>query len=57
MKYDEKKYINKHPLDQNHWETNLSFTPKPSNSPAEAFCAKPGKDRPCTHIKTNELDH
>ena len=57
MSYNKKQYINEPPMDHSHWEHNISFTKPVSNSPAEAFCAKPGKDRPCTHVKTNDLDH
>ena len=40
-----------------HWEKNMDLTPEGSNTPAGAFLPRPGKDRPCTHKKTNECDH
>lgn len=57
MSHNKKKYIEKPPLDQSHWQFNLNFTPAASDSPENAFSEKPGKDRPCTHIKTNASDH
>lgn len=39
------------------WEINLNLTPKGNDSPEGAWNPRPGKDRPTTHVKTNECDH
>lgn len=40
-----------------YWQINLNLTPEGNDSPAGAFLPKSGKNRPCTHVKTNECDY
>lgn len=40
-----------------HWQMNLNLTPEGNDSAAGAFLPKSGKNRPCTHVKTNECDY
>lgn len=40
-----------------HWEVNRNLTPAGDNSGWGAFLPRPGKDRPTTHVKTNECDY
>jgi hypothetical protein len=39
------------------WEKNMDLTPAGSSTGKGAFLPRAGKDRPCTHVKTNECDH
>ena len=39
------------------WQMNMNLTPDGHPNPREAFNPMKGKDRPCTHVKTNECDH
>lgn len=39
------------------WQKNMNLTPDGHPNPKEAFNPMKAKDRPCTHIKTNECDH
>jgi len=43
------------PNDQ--WEVNANLTPDGHPTPAGAFLPMKGRDRPHTHVKTNECDH
>lgn len=48
----------KKPIPGEHWEIHYAMHPKPSPiTPATAFDAHRGRNRPCTHEKVNELDH
>lgn len=40
-----------------HWQVNRDLTPEGNNSGWGAFLPRQGKNRPTTHIKTNECDH
>ena len=39
------------------WQKNMNLTPDGHPNPMQAFCPMKGKDRPCTHVKTNECDY
>lgn len=39
------------------WQKNMNLTPDAKPTPAGAFNPMKAKDRPCTHVKTNECDH
>lgn len=39
------------------WQKNMNLTPSGSPTPKGAFNPMSPKDRPCTHVKTNECDH
>ncbi len=39
------------------WCINANLTPDGHPTPAGAFLPMKGRDRPCTHVKTNECDH
>ena len=39
------------------WEMNLNLTPSGRPDAWGAFLPMPGKDRPTTHVKTNECDY
>jgi hypothetical protein len=39
------------------WQENLNLTPAGAPTAAGAFLPMRGRDRPCTHTKTNECDH
>ncbi len=40
-----------------HWQKNMNLTPDGHPTAAGAFLPMKGRDRPCTHTKTNECDH
>ena len=40
-----------------HWQVNMNLTPQGSDTAAGAFLPRSGKDRPCTHAKTNDCDY
>ncbi len=53
--YDQKVKPKSH---TEHWEEHYSFSEgNDDKSGIKAFDPRPGKDRPCTHNKINELDH
>lgn len=39
------------------WCKNMNLTPDGHPNAKEAFNPMKAKDRPCTHVKTNECDH
>lgn len=51
------KHGEDHVIPQSHWEINRNLTPSGNDSAQGAFLPRSGKDRPTTHVKTNECDH
>lgn len=39
------------------WQKNMNLTPDGHPTAAGAFLPMKGRDRPCTHVKTNECDY
>lgn len=39
------------------WQKNMNLTPDGHPTAAGAFLPMKGRDRPTTHVKTNECDH
>jgi len=44
-------------MPQSHWQLNLHLTPQGGPTASGAFLPTPGRDRPCTHVKTNGCDY
>lgn len=42
---------------QQHWQINKDLTPEGSDTAAGAFLPRKARNRPTTHVKTNECDH
>lgn len=40
-----------------HWEINRDLTPEGNDTAAGAFLPRCARNRPSTHVKTNECDH
>ncbi len=51
------KHGNGRAVPNQQWELNLNLTPAGEDSASGAFLPRAGKDRPTTHVKTNECDH
>jgi hypothetical protein len=45
------------PIPQEHYEVNRDLTPQGDSTGWGAFLPRAGKDRPTTHVKTNECDY
>jgi hypothetical protein len=39
------------------WQINMNLTPDGSDDSASVFNPRNPRERPCTHVKTNECDH
>jgi hypothetical protein len=53
----EKKKQKQHAISNVQWEKNMDLTPEGNNSGSGAFLPRSGKNRPTTHVKTNECDY
>lgn len=42
---------------KDHWQVNVNLTPEGADNALDAWNPRKSKNRPCTHVKTNECDH